>query len=58
MRDFQDYKLTFEHECPDRAEEYDDAAPFLKDAIHVVRGMEVEVSAEVRAATSTTTIAA
>ena len=58
VRDFQDYKLTFDHENPDLAEEYDDAAPFLKDAIHVVRGMEVEASAEVRAATSTTTTTA
>ena len=58
VRDFQDYKLTFEHEYPDRAEEYDDAAPFLQDAIHAVRGMEVDASAEVRAAASTTTTTA
>ena len=42
VRDLQDYKLTFEHECPERAEEYDDTATFLKDAILVVGAMEFE----------------
>ena len=42
VRDIQDYKLTFQHDYPDRAEKYDDDTPFLENAIRVVQGMETE----------------
>jgi hypothetical protein len=45
VHDLQDYKLTFEHECPERAEQYDDDAPFLQQAILVVEAMEAEAAA-------------
>ena len=46
VRDLQDYKLTFEHECPERAEEYDDIETFLQQAILVVEAMEAEAEGE------------
>jgi hypothetical protein len=42
VRDLQDYKLTFEHDYPERAEEYDDDGPFLENALLVVEAMETE----------------
>jgi hypothetical protein len=45
VNDLQDYKLTFEHDYPDRAEQYDDDAPFLQQAILVVEAMEAEAAA-------------
>ena len=45
VHDLQDYKLTFEHDYPDRAEQYDDDAPFLQQAILVVEAMEAEAAA-------------
>ena len=47
VRDIQDYKLTFQHDYPDRAEEYDDDTPFLENAISVVQGMESEAVRDV-----------
>ena len=45
VNDLQDYKLTFEHDYPDHAEQYDDDAPFLQQAILVVEAMEAEAAA-------------
>jgi hypothetical protein len=52
VRDIQDYKLTFQHDYPQRAEEYDDAAPFLEQAVDVIADMRKEAEA-----TTTTTMA-
>ena len=38
-RDIHEYKLTFEHDYPESAEEYDDDAPFFENALHVVQAI-------------------
>ena len=37
-----DYKLTFEHDYQERAEEYDDEGLFLESALHVVQAIATE----------------
>ena len=41
-RDILDYKLTFQHDYPDRAEEYDDDGLFLDNALDVVQAIATE----------------
>ena len=48
--DIQDYTLTFEHEYPERAELYNDKAPFLDDVIRVVEDIETAAAAAAPAA--------
>jgi hypothetical protein len=45
VRDIQDYKLTFQHDYPERAEEYNDTVPFLEDATTMLQTMEQEAAA-------------
>jgi hypothetical protein len=45
VHDLHDYKLTFQHEYPERAELYDDKAPFLEDVIRMVEDIETEAVA-------------
>ena len=58
-RDIHDYKLTFEeHEYPEGAEEYDDDAPFLENALHVVQAIATEAYEAVVVVVDDTTTAA
>jgi hypothetical protein len=54
VRDIQDYKLSFRHEYPDRAEEYKDPAPFrvLEQAVTVIADMRKEAEATLALATA------
>ena len=42
VRDLQDYRLIFQHEYPERAEEFDDAVPFLEQAMLIMEAIETE----------------
>ena len=50
VSDIQGFKLTFQHEYPERAEEYDDSAPFLEEAATVVADMSAEAEEAAAAA--------
>ena len=54
-RDILDYKLTFQHDYPDRAEEYDDDAPFLDNALEVVQAIAIEAYENVEMVVEDTT---
>ena len=53
-----DYKLTFEHDYQERAEEYDDEGLFLESALHVVQAIATEAYEAVEMVDDDTTTAA